>query len=71
MTKNLSASEFAAAQDAHYLLRHRRRNLVRLLQELVRVNVVAIPPNGNETPAQQVLGNLLRSDGIRSQLYKI
>lgn len=71
MSKARSVCESTVAKDANKLLRPLRRDLLRLLQELVRVNSVAIPPNGNETPAQLVLGDFLRSSGIRSQLYEI
>lgn len=71
MNQTRPVSRSAVAKDANHLLRPLRRSLVRLLQELVRVNTEAIPPNGNETPAQLVLRDFLQSRGIRSQLYKI
>ncbi len=57
------------ATDARKLIRPLRSGLKRLLRELVRTNSVAIPPSGNETPAQKVLQAFLREHGVRSELY--
>ena len=43
------------AQDARKLIQPMKGDLKRLLQQLVRTTSVAVPPGGNETPAQQVL----------------
>jgi acetylornithine deacetylase len=56
---------------ARRLIRPLRSGLRRLLQELVRIDTVAIPPNGNETPAQLALLRFLRSHGINSELYEV
>jgi len=63
----LSSSPIAA-KEARKLLRPLRADLVHLLQELVRMNTVAIPPEGNETPAQLVLRKFLRRYGVSSEL---
>ncbi|MFZ1939750.1 MAG: M20/M25/M40 family metallo-hydrolase [Terracidiphilus sp.] len=66
---NNAASE--AVSQARELIRPLRGNLRRLLQELVRVNSVAIPPHGDETPAQRVLRDFLRGHGFRPELYDV
>ena len=69
MSKRVQSSHAALANDAKRILRPLRRDLVRLLKELVRVNTVAIPPEGNETPAQRLLSNFLRQYGVTTELY--
>jgi acetylornithine deacetylase len=59
------------AHEARKLIRPLRAHLRRLLQELIRTNSVAIPPEGNETPAQCVLKDFLHEFGIRTELYEI
>src|ERR1700733_14603381 len=71
MKNSLPASIAGPAKDAAKLLRPLRRDLVGLLKELIRMNTVAIPPNGNETPAQLLLRNFLRRNGIRPELYDV
>jgi acetylornithine deacetylase len=71
MSKEFSALAFVSAKEARKLIRPLRSDLVSLLQELVRVNTVAIPPNGDETPAQLVLRDFLRGHGVSSELYEI
>ena len=71
MKDSLPASIVGPAKDATKLLRPLRRDLVGLLKELIRVNTVAIPPNGNETPAQLLLRDFLRRNGIRPELYEV
>jgi acetylornithine deacetylase len=58
-----------AADQARRMLRPLRGELIRLLRDLVRTNTVAIPPNGNETPAQLILRDFLRAKGLRPELY--
>jgi acetylornithine deacetylase len=60
-----------ASEQARRLLRPHRRALTRLLRELIRTNTVAVPPEGNETPAQRVLRDFYRENGIRAELYEI
>jgi acetylornithine deacetylase len=57
------------ARDVRRLIRPLKGALRRLLQQLVRTSSVAIPPRGNETPAQRVLQSFLRDHGVRAQLY--
>jgi acetylornithine deacetylase len=71
MKDSLPALIAGPAKDATKLLRPLRRDLVGLLKELIRVNTVAIPPNGNETPAQLLLRDFLRRNGIRPELYEV
>jgi acetylornithine deacetylase len=59
-----------AGVDATKLIRPLRTRLLRLLQELVRTNSVAVLHGGNETPAQQVLVRFFREQGIRPDLYE-
>jgi acetylornithine deacetylase len=51
-------------------LKELRPELTHLLEDLIRVNTVAIPPEGNETPGQLVLDKFFRSYGIRPELYE-
>jgi acetylornithine deacetylase len=51
------------------VIRALRGHLKRLIQELVRTNSVAIPPDGDETPAQQVLQSFFREHGVRAEMY--
>jgi len=60
---------FTAAHDAQKLIRPLQGELKRLLQQLVQTNSVAIPPGGDETPAQQVLQAFFRANGVPSELY--
>jgi acetylornithine deacetylase len=58
-----------AARDARRLLRPLRGELVDMLQALVRVDSVAVPPHGNETAAQKVLRRLLRPYRLDVETY--
>jgi acetylornithine deacetylase len=58
-----------AARDARRLLRPLREQTLALAQALVRVDTVAIPPDGHETAAQRVLARALRRHGIDVELY--
>lgn len=70
-TKATKTAASEAALQACKLIHPLRGSLRRLLQELVRVNTVAIPPNGDETPAQRVLRDFLRGHGLRPELYGV
>ena len=59
----------SAVQDVRRLIRPLQGDLKRLLQQLVRTNSVAVPPGGDETPAQQVLKSFFHDQGVRAQLY--
>ena len=56
-------------QDARRLLAPLRQDLRRLLQSLIRTRSVAIPPSGNETPAQRLLAAFLTTHGLTPDLY--
>jgi acetylornithine deacetylase len=58
-----------AARDARRLLRPLRAETLALAQALVRVDTVAIPPDGHETAAQKLLAAALRGHGIDVELY--
>jgi len=58
-----------AVRDARRLLRPLRRDLVRLVQALVRVDSVAIPPHGHETEAQKVLRRFLEPFRLDVEMY--
>jgi acetylornithine deacetylase len=60
---------FTTAHDARKLIRPLQRELKRLLQQLVQTNSVAVPPGGDETPAQQVLQTFFRANGVHTELY--
>jgi acetylornithine deacetylase len=57
------------ANDVRRLIGPLRGHLKRLLQQLVRTNSAAIPPGGDETPAQLVLQSFFHDQGVRAQLY--
>jgi acetylornithine deacetylase len=58
-----------AVRDARRLLRPLRTEIVRLLQRLVQIDTVAIPPDGKETPAQKVLQRFLRAQRVDVETY--
>jgi acetylornithine deacetylase len=55
--------------DARKLIRPITGDLKKLLQQLVQTYSVAIPPGGDETPAQQVLQAFFRAHRVRPELY--
>ena len=57
------------AREARRLLRPLREEVLRLAQALVRVETVAVPPDGNETAGQKLLARALRRHGIEVELY--
>jgi acetylornithine deacetylase len=58
-----------AAQAARRLLQPLHRDLIDLLQRLVRTNSVNSPPNGNEAAAQTVLEEFYRAKAIEVDPY--
>lgn len=58
-----------SAKLARRLLRPLRSGVVDLLADLIRVDTVAVPPHGNETPAQCVLQDFFLGHGVRPELY--
>ncbi len=61
----------AAARDARRLLRPLRGDILGLAQSLVRVDSVAVPPEGHETAAQKVLARALRRHLVDVELYDV
>lgn len=59
------------ANDARRLLSPLKHEIIALLQELVRTDSVAIPPHGNETPAQRVLYRFLKYYKLDSEMYDV
>jgi acetylornithine deacetylase len=58
-----------AGRDARKLMQPLREEIVRLVQALVRVDSVAIPPDGHETAAQKVLRSFLRRYRLDVEMY--
>jgi acetylornithine deacetylase len=58
-----------AIRDARRLLRPLKAEIVRLVQSLVRVDSVAIPPHGHETRAQRVLRAFLKPYKVDVEMY--
>ncbi|HZJ43767.1 MAG TPA: M20/M25/M40 family metallo-hydrolase [Pyrinomonadaceae bacterium] len=56
---------------AERLLQPLEAELVQLLQNLVRTNSVAIPPNGSETAGQRVLLEFLQAHDIEAETYDL
>ncbi|HEY6245154.1 MAG TPA: M20/M25/M40 family metallo-hydrolase [Pyrinomonadaceae bacterium] len=61
----------AFARHAKELLAPFEKELIDLLQTLVRTNSTAIPPDGCETDAQEVLLSFLNGHGIDAELYEL
>jgi acetylornithine deacetylase len=57
------------AHDVRKLIQLLKGDLKRLLQQLVRTTSVAVPPGGDETPAQRELQSFFHDQGVRAQLY--
>jgi acetylornithine deacetylase len=60
-----------AVRDSRRLLRPLRGDVVGLAQALVRVDSVAVPPDGHETAAQRVLRSLLRRHRLDVEMYDV
>jgi acetylornithine deacetylase len=56
-------------RDARRLVRPLRPEIVRMLQALVRVDTVAVPPHGKETAGQKVLRRFLRPYRLDVEMY--
>ncbi len=61
----------STATEARRLLKPFRNEMIRLLQDLVRTNSVAIPPDGDETPAQKVLYRFLKRHKLDVEMYDV
>ena len=57
--------------EAARLLEPLKEEMVQLLQNLVRANSVAVPPNGSETVAQEVLLEFSRAHAIEVEIYAL
>ena len=53
------------------MLRPLKNQIVELLQRLVQINTVAIPPNGCETEAQKALHRLLKEFDLDVEMYDL
>jgi len=67
----LSETPSTVARAAKRMLRPLRDQLVELLQQLVQVDTVSIPPNGSETKGQKVLRKFLRANGVDAEMYEL
>jgi acetylornithine deacetylase len=65
------AAEATSVHDARRLLRPLRAEVVALAQSLVRVDSVAVPPEGHETRVQKVLARALRRHRVDVELYDV
>jgi len=71
MTKNsLKSNTEDSKSSALRTLRDLRPEMTELLKGLVRVDTVAIPPDGDETPGQIVLHKFFKRHGISTELYE-
>ena len=69
--RETEAGSFASTVQADRLLQPLESELIQLLQNLVRTNSVAIPPNGAETAAQKVLLQFLQSYDVEAEVYDL
>jgi acetylornithine deacetylase len=65
----VSAAPPSTLRDARRLLRPLAREIVALVQALVRVDTVAVPPEGRETAGQKVLRAALKRYRLDVELY--
>jgi acetylornithine deacetylase len=63
------SAKASAVRDARRLLKPLRADLIEMLQALVRVDSVAIPPDGKETAAQKVLRRFLKPYRLDVEMY--
>jgi len=59
------------SHHARRLMAPLEADVIRLLQELVRTDTVAVPPAGNETAGQLVLRDFLHAQGLAPELYDV
>jgi acetylornithine deacetylase len=67
-----AGSERRAAESARLarkLIRPVKDDIINLLRRLVRIDSVAVPPDGNEAPAQKELLKTLKTSGLDARLY--
>jgi acetylornithine deacetylase len=65
----MRASSTAPVRDARRLLRPLAKEIIALTRALVRVDSVAVPPDGHETAAQKVLRDALKRYRMDVELY--
>jgi len=65
------AGDATLARDARRLLWPLRAEILDLARSLVRVDTVAVPPDGHETAAQRVLARALRRHRVDVELYDV
>src|SRR5258705_13930488 len=65
------ASSSSSARAARRMLRPLKDQIVQLLQHLVHLDTVAIPPNGCETRAQKSLRKYLKDCGVDVEMYDL
>jgi len=53
------------------MLRPLKNEIVQLLQRLVQIDTVAIPPNGSETQGQETLQQVLREHNVDAEMYEL
>src|SRR5215203_212065 len=68
---NDAAAFSPSARAARKMLRPLKDQIIQLLGQLVQIDTVAIPPNGNETRAQKALRRTLKNYGLDVELYDI
>lgn len=71
MTDGVAQTMNSVGRDARQMIRPLEREIILLLQELVKTNSVAIPPNGSETAAQKVLQEFLKSHNVDAEMYDL
>jgi acetylornithine deacetylase len=59
----------AVARDAKKLIAPVAKDAIKLLQKIVQTDTIAMPPDGNEGPAQRILQAALRRYGLDVELY--
>jgi acetylornithine deacetylase len=64
-----SSTPCDVARTAHKLIAAVKGDIISLLQKLVQTDSVAIPPDGNEAPAQKILLKTLKTYGLDAKLY--
>jgi acetylornithine deacetylase len=71
MVEAQSRASSSVVRDAKLLLKPLENEIVELLQQLVRTDSVAIPPNGSETRGQLVLLEFLKAYSVDAELYDL
>jgi len=68
-SQRIRTARHPASAEARRLLAPLKHEIVELLRRLVATNSVAVPPEGNETPAQRVLYRFLRDNRVDVEMY--